>query len=172
MISLTGVIMSLSLALVISGDREVIREVTEINLKYNQYEYITDQEHFGKADYWQNPYEFSTYKKGDCEDYAIAKYYDLMNIGMPEDRLLVVYARHLPTNEAHMVLFVMIGTQWFVLDNMTDTIQPITKRKDLQYVYGFNTITNYDMRKAKWVEWELKDGPEIPVERLKKLVDK
>ena len=162
----------LSVYLVVSGDLSVFDTLEKVNKKFNRYEYITDEKHFGKSDYWQNPYEFSTYKKGDCEDYAIAKYYDLINIGVPEDRLLVVYSRYIPKNEAHMVLFVMIGNEWFVMDNITDVIQPVSKRTDLEFVYGFNTITNYDMRKAKWVEWELNDGPEIPVNKLKKLVDK
>lgn len=167
-------VVAIALSLILAGDTSVMEDVQRVNIKYNSYEYITDQEHFGKADYWQNPYEFSTYKKGDCEDYAIAKYYDLMNIGMPEDRLLVVYGRHIPNDEAHMVLFVMIGNEWFVMDNITDVIKPVRQRTDIEFVYGFNTITNFDMRHAKWREFpaDTKGDPTVPVKRLKRLLKK
>ena len=33
--------------------------------------YISDQEQFGKSEYWLPPEQFETSKRGDCEDFAL-----------------------------------------------------------------------------------------------------
>jgi hypothetical protein len=33
--------------------------------------YVSDEEQFGKKDYWQPPEEFEKRKQGDCEDFAL-----------------------------------------------------------------------------------------------------
>ena len=42
-----------------------------------------------KKDYWATPIEFMGTGAGDCEDYAIAKYFSLINLGIPEDKLRI-----------------------------------------------------------------------------------
>lgn len=43
--------------------------------------YVSDQELFGKRDYWQPPDEFEKGKKGDCEDFALWTWRQLLNMG-------------------------------------------------------------------------------------------
>ena len=43
--------------------------------------YVSDQELFGKRDYWQPPEEFERRKKGDCEDFALWTWRQLLNLG-------------------------------------------------------------------------------------------
>jgi Transglutaminase-like superfamily len=43
--------------------------------------YVSDQELFDKRDYWQPPDEFETRKKGDCEDFALWTWRQLLNMG-------------------------------------------------------------------------------------------
>jgi len=43
--------------------------------------YVSDQELFDKCDYWQPPDEFETRKKGDCEDFALWTWRQLLNMG-------------------------------------------------------------------------------------------
>jgi hypothetical protein len=43
--------------------------------------YVSDQELFGKPDYWQPPEEFENRKKGDCEDFALWTWRQLLNMG-------------------------------------------------------------------------------------------
>lgn len=38
---------------------------------WKHYSYETDQQQFGKEEYWQSPEEFLQNKKGDCEDFAL-----------------------------------------------------------------------------------------------------
>ncbi len=43
--------------------------------------YVSDQELFGKRDYWQPPEHFEKTKKGDCEDFALWTWRQLVNMG-------------------------------------------------------------------------------------------
>lgn len=43
--------------------------------------YISDQELFGKRDYWQPPEDFERRKKGDCEDFALWTWRQLLDMG-------------------------------------------------------------------------------------------
>lgn len=46
-----------------------------------QCRYVSDQEQFGKPDYWMLPAEFEEKKKGDCEDFALWTWRQLMAMG-------------------------------------------------------------------------------------------
>jgi predicted transglutaminase-like cysteine proteinase len=43
-------------------------------------------------DYWAKPVEFLANDGGDCEDFAIAKYFTLRALGVADDKLRIVYA--------------------------------------------------------------------------------
>jgi len=64
--------------------------IKQINKQYNdEYTYISD----GLNDVWLSPDEFFDVKEGDCEDFAIAKYYELLHQGIaPEDMEIVIVA--------------------------------------------------------------------------------
>jgi hypothetical protein len=44
-------------------------------------EYVSDKELFEKDDYWQPPEEFEQRKKGDCEDFALWTWRQLLELG-------------------------------------------------------------------------------------------
>ena len=41
---------------------------------FNSVKYSDDKDIYGINDYWASPYEFLARDRGDCEDYAIAKF--------------------------------------------------------------------------------------------------
>jgi hypothetical protein len=43
--------------------------------------YVSDKELFGKKDYWQPPDEFEKRRKGDCEDFALWTWRQLLSLG-------------------------------------------------------------------------------------------
>lgn len=43
--------------------------------------YVSDEELFGKRDYWQPPEEFERRMKGDCEDFALWTWRQMLNLG-------------------------------------------------------------------------------------------
>lgn len=110
-----------------------------VNKFFNQLAERTDLAHWGVEDYWATPSEFLASNSGDCEDYAIAKYFTLKELGVPVVRLRLVYARTWRPG-AHMVLayYSAPGADPLILDNLEGGIQPASDRPDLTPVYIFN----------------------------------
>ena len=102
--------------------------------------FISDTEHWHQADYWATPLESLGTGGGDCEDYSILKYFMLRALGVPDDKLRLMYVRALRQNEPHMVLVYFENPQDYplVLDNLETEIRPASERTDLKPVYSFN----------------------------------
>lgn len=124
----------------IAGDDE--EELLErVNYFFNRtVPFVSDLDHWKYLDYWATPYEMLATNGGDCEDYAIAKYFSLVRLGVDESKLRITYVRALDYNEAHMVLayYATPGSIPLILDNLTNRISKATDRRDLKPVYSFN----------------------------------
>lgn len=101
-----------------------------------------DSETWGRVDYWASPLETLEKGQGDCEDYAIAKYFSLLAAGVPEARLRLVYVRAMldGRRQAHMVLayYSQPEAEPLILDNLQTAVLPASRRPDLQPVFSFN----------------------------------
>jgi len=53
--------------------------------------YVSDRELFEKEDYWQPPEEFERRKAGDCEDFSLWTWRELLAMGLDAR---VVFGRH------------------------------------------------------------------------------
>ncbi len=91
-------------------------------------------------DYWATPVEMLASNGGDCEDFSIAKYFSLKELGVPPGSLRITYVRALKFNEAHMVLayYPTPDADPFILDNLTGKLVRASERDDLEPVYSFN----------------------------------
>lgn len=111
-----------------------------VNNFFNLVPYYSDLEHWGVEDYWATPFEKLTTFGGDCEDYSIAKYFTLRELGVDDGKMRITYVKALNWDEAHMVLTYAPDPRTIplVLDNLIAEIKPATERKDLVPVYSFN----------------------------------
>ena len=110
---------------------------------FNQVPWISDIEHWGAEDYWATPVEMLASNGGDCEDYAIGKYFTLLALGFTMDKLRINYVlapAQDPVNQAHMVLtyYPKPDAVPFILDNLVKEIKLASARPDLIPVYSFN----------------------------------
>ena len=114
--------------------------LTRTNAFFNQLAFAEDGEQFGSRDYWATPLEFLGRGRGDCEEFAIAKYVTLVKGGVPLEQLRITYVKALELNQAHMVLTWADkpGDIPLVMDNLIAEIKPANQRKDLLPVYSFN----------------------------------
>lgn len=105
-------------------------------------EFRDDIEVWGRVDYWATPLETLDKGRGDCEDYAIAKYLSLLAAGTPVAKLRMVYVRATVGGRslAHMVLayYAEPGAEPLILDNLIADVRPASQRPDLQPVFSFN----------------------------------
>lgn len=102
---------------------------------------------WGKSDYWATPLESIGRNTGDCEDYSIAKYLFLRELGVPNDKLRLTYARaqiggsHSRIFQAHMVLsyYATPNAEPLILDYLIGDIRVASRRPDLRPIFGFNS---------------------------------
>ena len=119
------------------NDLEKLQKVNEF---FNSLEFVNDIDLWGKEDYWATPLQMLASNGGDCEDFSIAKYFTLRELGIPAERLRLTYVKALKLDQAHMVLtyFPTPDAVPLVLDNLVGEISNATDRQDLLPVYSFN----------------------------------
>ncbi|MBE0363265.1 hypothetical protein PULV_a3437 [Pseudoalteromonas ulvae UL12] len=143
----------------INGDSEW-QQLNKVNSFFNrQIQYQNDLPLWGKNDYWASPVEMLGVGSGDCEDYAIAKYFSLLSLGVSEEKMRLMYVRQLTVNEPHMVLiyFEKPDAIPLVLDNFEQRIKPASQRRDLKPIYSFNGQGLW-MAKAKGLGKKVKNS--------------
>lgn len=119
-------------------------KINRINEFFNRrIVFVDDIEAWGKTDYWATPLESLGRGRGDCEDFAIAKYVSLRSLGVPLDRLRLTYVRAQigGGSQAHMVLayYPSPRAEPLILDNLVGDILPASRRGDLFPVFSFNS---------------------------------
>ena len=104
-------------------DATLSAKIGYVNTFFNQWKYSYDEMNWRQMDYWAAPREFME-RGGDCEDYAIAKYYALRALGVSAGDMFLVWVKRVEHNDAHVVLVVLDGASFYVLDNnyYTNTI--------------------------------------------------
>lgn len=128
------------------GGKDERARLRAVNDFYNQrLAYVEDIDNWGQVDYWASPLESLGKGAGDCEDYAIGKYFTLTSLGIPHARLRMVYVRATVAGApngfiAHMVLayYATPDAEPLVLDNLQPVIRPAGERPDLAPVFSFN----------------------------------
>jgi len=120
--------------------------VINVNNFFNQLEYRSDLLTWNISDYWASRLEFLGKGQGDCEDYAVAKFLTMIQLGVPSEKLFLTYVRAVGFPEpAHLVTtyYKAPDTVPFVLDNYNKKILPATQRPDLVPVYSFTAKDLY-----------------------------
>ncbi|WGD49492.1 transglutaminase-like cysteine peptidase [Bradyrhizobium sp. CB1650] len=84
--------------------------------------YVSDFAQHGEPDRWSSPLETFATAKGDCEDYAIAKYAALREAGFPREDLRLVLVRDRAVRQDHAVLAARLDGQWLILDNRRNSL--------------------------------------------------
>jgi predicted transglutaminase-like cysteine proteinase len=132
------------------AEAELLREV---NRTLNGIRFIDDPTHWGEEDYWATPAESVGSNGGDCEDFSIAKYFLLKELGIPIAKLRMTYVKATKLNQPHMVLayYARPDAEPLVLDNLEDTVRPASQRPDLVPVYSFND-------EEVWIEMRGRSG--------------
>lgn len=105
-------------------------QMEAINRHMNHAPYITDIVNWGVQDYWATLRQFFQ-KDGDCEDYAIAKYFSLKNLGFDPNDMRIAVVQDTNLDVAHAVLVVYVDNKTWILDNQ------------IPQVVGEKTILHY-----------------------------
>lgn len=118
----------------------VSEKLSRVNDFFNQVPYQSDIANWGSKDYWAAPLEMLSRGRADCEDYAIAKFFTLLQMGLPQEKLYLTFVRLPQNGELHFVLtyYETPDAIPLVLDNRSLQIRPVRFGESLQPVYRFN----------------------------------
>ncbi|WP_191603728.1 transglutaminase-like cysteine peptidase [Marinomonas algicola] len=115
-------------------------KVNLVNDFFSKVTYMEDSRVWGATDFWATPAELLAKDKGDAEDFAIAKYFTLIAMGVDEKKLYFSYVTATRIKRSHMVLtyFRSPSSEPLVLDSLTDRVLKASARSDLIPIYSFN----------------------------------
>ena len=122
--------------------RPSIDQLQAVNRFLNDWRYKADDQNYGRRDHWATPLEFLRYS-GDCEDYAIAKYVTLRQLGFAPEQLRVVVVRDVVRDLAHAVLAVYLDDEVYILDNLTKAVLPQERISHYVPYYSINESTRW-----------------------------
>jgi predicted transglutaminase-like cysteine proteinase len=135
-----------------------VQRLKRINDFFNrQIVFGEDMAIWNQPDYWATPLETLGRGAGDCEDFVIAKYFSLKEVGVAPEKLRLIYVRakigtsDAVASQAHMVLayYAQPEAEPLVLDNLIGEIRPASRRPDLVPVFSFNSEGVYTGVSAK-----------------------
>lgn len=143
-----------------------MEKLTAVNDWYNFMQYKSDMSIYGVSDYWATLYEFVGKGMGDCEDYTIAKYYTLKELGIDPHRMrftYVVYKDRRGRNISHMVLAYFRTPKpknrndILILGNINTRVLPASQRPDIvKVVKMINGDIGPKSRKWKELDFDMK----------------
>ena len=155
---------------------DVNKKLTQINLFINGSLAEFDNASMGIDDYWMTPKEFFIKGHGDCEDYVIAKYFTLLELGVKKENLYPAIVKVEGSASLHLVLLYVEDKNKspLVLDNLSFKILPFSKRTDLTPIAAFNEIDSYTLTREKFlqkanVDWGKENKWEKLLNRVYKL---
>jgi predicted transglutaminase-like cysteine proteinase len=137
-----------------------LEKLEKVNEFFNRIPQIDDIEHWQRQNYWATPTELLASGGGDCEDFALAKYFTLRHLGVADEKLQITYVKiFLPKSgsiRSHMVLsyYATAESDPLILDNLVTDVLPALRRRDLTPVYGFNGT-------GLWLARERKQGRQV-----------
>jgi len=132
-------------------DLEEKEKLESVNDFFNQTPYASDHQTWGVSDYWATRLEFIGRDKADCEDYVIAKYFTLKELGVSPKKLYMTYAKSLRYKTAHLVLtyYETPRSIPLIMDNYNFKILPATQRDDLVPIYSFSGDELFNAKQAQ-----------------------
>lgn len=67
------------------------KKLKSVNNFFNLLRFTDDIKLWGVSNYWATPIEFLGVNAGDCEDFAIAKYFTLLELGIPDKKCVLLW---------------------------------------------------------------------------------
>ncbi len=119
-----------------------------VNQYFNRLPYRLDSAVYGVNEYWATPDEFLRLS-GDCEDYAIAKFFALRQLGYDAEALRIVILWDEIRGIGHAVLAVYQPQGIVILDNLSELIVSHERYKHYIPQYSMNETTRWAHVHAK-----------------------
>lgn len=131
-----------------TNGKNPLEQLRVVNSFWNTWPYKEDRINWNQADYWAIPAQFLQ-KSGDCEDYAIVKYFTLKELGFDPKKMRIVVLRDTIRNLAHAVLVVYLDNEAYVLDNLSNVVLSHKRLGNYSPQYSVNEYGRWAHIKGK-----------------------
>lgn len=119
------------------SDLNFPEKVERANAETNLYPYTPSEQNWGRSDYWESPAEFLK-RSGQCQDYAVTKYFLLRAAGVPSEEMRIVVVQDMQTQLAHAVLVANHDGESLLLDNQIPRVTPFESIDRYRPLYALN----------------------------------
>jgi len=99
------------------------QQLDKVNHYANNKNYVLDISNYGMEDYWAIVKEFLS-NGGDCEDYAITKFFSLRWLGFKNQDLRIVILQDANLRVPHAILAVFCQESVLIMDNQAQEVVP------------------------------------------------
>ncbi|BBP44967.1 hypothetical protein THMIRHAS_03400 [Thiosulfatimonas sediminis] len=121
---------------------EMIEQIRFVNAQVNQSaEFVSDQEQYGKQEFWSSITQFLAQGKGDCEEFAVTKYVLMKQLGF---KTALAYWKK--NAVAHLSTVVVAEGYLWNLDlggDIYEVTQPHFERMAFFHLDGLGSITDF-----------------------------
>ena len=113
--------------------------IARVNAEVNaRTAYVSDMDNHGILEHWARPSETMASGSGDCEDYAILKFWLLADLGVRPDDMFILIVQSATLSTHHAVLAVKTGGDFVILDNLAKTVQSTRDARHYEPVFSVN----------------------------------
>lgn len=113
------------------------RQVEAVNAIVNAGRWVSDEDNYGSSDLWATPGQFLA-RGGDCEDYAVAKFFSLARLGVAPERMRILVVHDAGRDLVHAVLALATDRGMLVLDNLNPEVLPFERVPHYRPLYSVN----------------------------------
>jgi len=117
---------------------DLAQMAAHIDQFFNRIPYVEDKQNWGVSDYWATPDEFVARNAGDCEDFAVAKYAALKQLGVPEERMRLAIVQDMVKGIPHAILIVYTDKGAMLLDNQSRVSKMAVSVSKYRPIYSIN----------------------------------
>lgn len=112
-------------------------QIKAVNNYMNRVPYISDKDNYGVGDYWATLAEFLE-RGGDCEDYALAKYFSLLELGFDAKQMKIVILYDRSKGLDHTVLALTWDGKTEILDNQSRYVRDADALQHYKPIYAIS----------------------------------
>lgn len=112
-------------------------QLVAVNGYINSRAYVPDDQNWGMTDYWATPGEFLA-RSGDCEDFAITKFYSLKRLGWTDEEMRIAAVKDLQLGVGHAILVVYFAGRAWLLDNQHEQVTDLETVRHYEPVFSIN----------------------------------
>lgn len=119
-----------------------LERLFEVNRFVNSFPQRSDPDAHETEDYWASPLEFLD-RGGDAEDFAIMKFASLRDADIDNEALRIMVVYDALRQQRHAILAVTLEDGTFILDTVTDAVQPVERVRYYVPYYSVNETTRW-----------------------------